>query len=77
MIRPHPDQVNQLVFATVAGSQSGKLLDRVTKDGFFVTEIDSQRGILHESTASLLIGLDASQLPRLIPRINSFSPEGK
>jgi uncharacterized protein YaaQ len=70
MIGPISDQVNQLVFATVAGSQVGKLLDRVTKDGFFVTEIDSQRGILHESTASLLIGLDASRLPRLMEHIH-------
>jgi len=63
------EKVNQLVFATVAGSQAGKLVDRVTKDGFFVTEIDSQRGILHESTTSLLIGLDAARLPRLMKHV--------
>lgn len=69
MTGPISEQVNHLVFATIAGSQAGKLLDRVTKDGFFVTEIDSQRGILHESTASLLIGLDASRLSRLMEHI--------
>ena len=33
--------VNQLVIATVTGSQSGMLTDRLTGEGFSVTQIDS------------------------------------
>jgi uncharacterized protein YaaQ len=61
--------INQLVFATVAGGQSGKLIQRLVADGFHITEVDSQGGILHESTDTLLIGLDKRRLPRLLKHI--------
>jgi uncharacterized protein YaaQ len=62
-------KVNKLVLATVAGSQSGQLIKRLTADGFHVTVIDSQGGILYEATMSLLIGLDGEQLDRLLGHI--------
>jgi len=58
--------VNQLVLATVSGSQAGELLDRLTRDRFNVTQIDSRGGILHEATVSLLIGLEQQRLPALL-----------
>lgn len=61
--------VNQLVFVTVAGSQAGELVERVVSDGFHVTLVDSWGGILHEATASLLIGLDGTRLPHLLEHI--------
>lgn len=65
-----PDQVvNQLVFATVAGSQAGEFTERLTQEGFHVTQIDSRGGILYEATVSLLIGLDRTQLPRFLELI--------
>jgi len=42
--------VNQLVITTVAGTQAGILTDRLTQDGFYVTQVDSSGGILHEAT---------------------------
>ncbi len=61
--------INQLVIATVAGTQAGTLTDRLTHDGFYVTQVDSSGGILHEATVSLLIGLDRTHLPRLLEYI--------
>jgi uncharacterized protein YaaQ len=60
------DVVNQLVFATVAGTQAGTLSRRLIQDGFHITQIDSQGGILHEATATVLVGLDKRRLPRLL-----------
>jgi uncharacterized protein YaaQ len=64
-----PDSVNQLVLATVAGSQAGELVDRLVRSGFYVTQIDSRGGILHEATVSLLIGFDRVRLPRLLEHV--------
>jgi uncharacterized protein YaaQ len=61
--------VNQLVIATVAGSQAEVLTDRLTRDRFYVTRIDSTGGFLHEATFSLLIGLDKARLPHLLERV--------
>ncbi|HDQ70856.1 MAG TPA: hypothetical protein ENN19_02035 [Chloroflexi bacterium] len=63
------DDVNQLVIAIISRSQVGLLTDRLIGDGFYVTEIDSSGGILHEATLSLVIGLDQSRLPHLLAHI--------
>ena len=63
------ETVNQLVLATVASSQAGALVKRLTADRFFVTEIDSQGGVLYEATVTLLIGLDRPLLPRCLKHI--------
>jgi len=63
------DVVNQLVITTVAGAQAGALTDRLTRDGFYITRVDSGGGILYEATVSLLIGLDQARLPRLLEHI--------
>lgn len=61
--------VNQLVIATVSGTQFDALTERLTRDGFYVTRVDSSGGILYEATLSLLIGLDRARLPRLLELI--------
>lgn len=61
--------VNQLLIATVTGSQSGALTDRLTGEGFSVTQVDSSGGILSEATVSLLVGLDGSRLPLALEAI--------
>lgn len=58
--------VNQLVIATVAGTQAGALTERLVRDGFHVTQIDSSGGVLYEATVSLLIGLNQARLPQLL-----------
>jgi uncharacterized protein YaaQ len=66
------ETVNQIVFATVAGSQAGELSKRLLRERFHVTEIDSRGGILHEATVSLLIGLDRMRLPRLLELLRRY-----
>lgn len=61
-----PNVVNQLVIATVSGTQASALTDRLTRDGFYITRIDSSGGILYEATVSYIIGLDRARLPRLL-----------
>ncbi|MBN1979438.1 MAG: cyclic-di-AMP receptor [Anaerolineae bacterium] len=63
---PPRDSVNQLIIANVAGSQAGELTDRLTRSGFYVTQIDSSGGILYEATTTLLIGLDQAHLLQIL-----------
>lgn len=63
------NNVNQLVIAAVARAQASTLADRLINDGFYVTQVDSSGGILHEATVSLLVGLDQTHLPRLLEHI--------
>jgi uncharacterized protein YaaQ len=63
------EAINQLVIATVSGAQAGALTDRLTHDGFQVTQVDSSGGILYEATVSLLIGLNQARLPRLLAHV--------
>jgi len=64
-----PEVINQLVIATVSGTQAGELTSRLVRDGFHVTQVDSSGGILHEATVSLFIGLDQSRLLSLLAHI--------
>jgi uncharacterized protein YaaQ len=63
------DVVNQLVIATVAGTQASELTDRLTRSGFYVTQVDSSGGILYEATTTLLIGLDKERLLQLLEHV--------
>jgi len=63
------ESVNQLVIATVSGSQVGALTDCLVRDGFYTTQIDSAGGLLYEATVSLLIGLNSARLPRLLEHL--------
>jgi uncharacterized protein YaaQ len=61
--------VDQLILTTVSGARASALTDRLTSDGFYVTQVDSSGGILYEATVSLLIGLDKARLPRLLEHV--------
>jgi uncharacterized protein YaaQ len=61
--------VNQLAIATVSGTQAGTLTDKLTRDGFYVTQVDSSGGILYEATVSLIIGLNQARLSRLLGHV--------
>jgi len=65
---PH-SVINQLVVATVPGAQAGLLTDKLTHDGFYVTQMDSSGGILREATVTLIVGLNRVLLPRLLEHI--------
>lgn len=61
--------VDQLAIANVASTQASELTERLTQDGFYVTQIDSSGGILYEATVTLLVGLDGTRLPQLLEHI--------
>jgi uncharacterized protein YaaQ len=61
--------VNQLIIANVAGAQASELTERLTRSGFYVTQVDSSGGILYEATTTLLIGLNGERLPRLLEHV--------
>jgi len=64
-----PNIVNQLAVVAVSGSRIGALMDRLTRDGFYLTLVDSSGGILYEATTSLFIGLDRARLPCLLEHV--------
>jgi len=64
-----PNVVNQLAITTAYGAQAGALMDRLSRDDFYFTKVDSSGGILYEATVSLLIGFDKARLPRLLEHI--------
>jgi uncharacterized protein YaaQ len=66
--------INQLVLATVSGTQAGELIGRLNRDRFYVTKIDSSGGLLYEATVLLLIGLDGIRLSRLLEHIRECCP---
>lgn len=66
--------INQLVLATVSGTQAGELINRLNRDRFYVTKIDSSGGLLYEATVLLLIGLDGIRLSHLLEHIRECCP---
>jgi len=69
-----PEVVNQLVIATTASMQAGPLTERLVRDGFYVTQVNSSGGLLYEATVSLLIGLDKRRLARVLTHIRECCP---
>jgi uncharacterized protein YaaQ len=63
------ETLNRLVIATVGSSQVGGLIERLTRAGFQVTEVDSGGGLLQEATVTLFIGLDQEGLPALLDHL--------
>jgi uncharacterized protein YaaQ len=54
---------------TVSGPSAGELTGRLTRDGFYVTQMDSRGGVLDEAHTSLLIGLDQPRLGQLLDHV--------
>ena len=62
--------VNQLLLITASASQVGELTDRLTRDHFQVTRINSS-GLFDEAAISLLIGLDKARLPQALEHVRA------
>ena len=60
--------VDQLCIVSVLGEQAGELTERLTRDGFQITEINSSGGLLQELQVSLLIGLNHERRVQLLER---------
>jgi uncharacterized protein YaaQ len=63
--------IDQLFIISVMGEQAGELTERLTKDGFQITEINSAGGLLQELQVSMLIGLNHERSPRLLEHVRA------
>ena len=63
--------VDQLCIVSVLGEQAGELTERLTRDGFQITEINSSGGLLQELQVSLLIGLNHERRVQLLEHIRA------
>lgn len=63
--------VDRLMLVTVSGEQTGELVQTLTRDGFYVTVIDSRGGLLDERTSTLLIGLNQTRQGSLLDRLRA------
>ena len=63
--------INQLVVVTTFGAQAGALIDRLTENGFYVTQVNSSGGLLYVygPRISLLVGVTQERLPELLEHI--------
>ena len=69
MPSPAPNPIDEFVIVIVSGEQAGDLTARLTRDGFYVTQMDSSGGLLQEAQTSLLVGLHGSRRERLLEHI--------
>jgi uncharacterized protein YaaQ len=61
--------IDQLVIVSVLGEQSGELRQRLIRDDFQITEMNSSGGLVQELQVSLLIGLNHTRQPQLLQHI--------
>jgi uncharacterized protein YaaQ len=61
--------IDQLFLITVMGEQAGELTQRLTRDGFQVTELNSSGGFLQETQVFLLVGFSHHRQPQLLRHI--------
>jgi uncharacterized protein YaaQ len=66
--------VDQLAIVTVSAAQARSLTDSLVEEGYSVTQVDSDGGVLTEPTVSLLVGLASDRLPRLLDLVGTRCP---
>lgn len=64
-----PPTINRLMIVTVSGEQTNDLVQKLNRDGFYVTVIDSRGGLLDERLSTLLIGLNAARQEPLLEHL--------
>ena len=60
------EDINLLVVVMVSGAQSNRLMNRLRKEDFRFTQVDSSGGFLHDSTLTLFVGTNQSHLQSLL-----------
>ncbi|RLT44411.1 MAG: hypothetical protein DWI62_04360 [Chloroflexi bacterium] len=61
--------VDRLFIITVMGEQAEDLTERLTRDGFQITEIGSAGGLLQQSQVSYLVGFNQQRQAQLLRNI--------
>lgn len=63
---------NRLAILIVSGRQAMDLMQQLTENGFYFTQIDSSGGMIQEPSLSLLIGLNDSRLETLLRLVRKY-----
>jgi uncharacterized protein YaaQ len=61
--------IDQLFLITVMGEQAAELSQRLTQDGFHITEITSSGGLLQETQVFYLVGFSRARQAHLLHHI--------
>jgi len=67
-----PENIDLLVVLVVSGLQAPQLMDRLSKEQFYFTKLDSFGGVIQESTVCLLFGVNHTRLQLLQGLVNQF-----
>lgn len=65
------DIIDQLFFVIVSSDQTGELTDKLVKNRFYFTRIDSSGGFLEQATVSLLVGIHHDRNEQLLQLIRT------
>jgi uncharacterized protein YaaQ len=65
------DTIDQLFFVIVSSDQTGELTDKLVKNRFYFTRIDSSGGFLEQATVSLLVGINHERSEHLLQLIRT------
>ena len=65
------DIIDQLFFVIVSSDQTGELTDKLVKNRFYFTRIDSSGGFLEQATVSLLVGIHHDRSEQLLQLIRT------
>lgn len=61
--------IDRLFFVTVSGEQVGELAQRLLRDGFTATIMNSVGGLLSDSQVTLLVGLDHGRQDQFLAHV--------
>lgn len=64
--------IDRLAMLIVSNSQSRKLMDKLNKEQFYFTIIDSTNSLFHEPTVCLILGLNHERMPFLSELVRKY-----
>src|SRR5512139_908945 len=67
-----PNKIDLLVILVISGLQAPQLMDRLSKEHFTFTKVDSFGGVIQEATICLLLGIDRSRIQFLQSLLNEY-----
>jgi uncharacterized protein YaaQ len=67
-----PEKVDVVVILVASGLQAPQLMDRLSKERFTYTKMDSFGGVIQESTICLLLGVNRARMQQLQDIVNEY-----
>lgn len=67
-----PPKIDILVILVISGLQAPQLMDRLNKERFNFTKMDSFGGVIQESTICLLLGINQSRMQLLQDIVSEY-----